>query len=128
MIRRALVGVLFFSFMLSHADWIQFVRIPILLQHFVDHRANTQTRVTWAGFLALHYQNAIQHPDSANQDHGQLPFLSYHTPTLFIPMTSSLAANWTIGTTTMLVKPPFADFLSAVLTMDNCPIWHPPTT
>jgi len=126
MIRRLFYLLLLFSFMLSHADWSQWVRVPILVHHFVEHQATHPTPLTWVDFLELHYGQSIEHPDDAHGDHSKLPFLTYHAPTLFVPLVSS---TFRVVPTLVVLdtfKNTFYDFLPSLLQQDLSTIWHPP--
>lgn len=64
----------------------QFLRIPLLIAHFKDHRSE-EPGMTLSGFLKLHYSANTADKDSDDQQDHQLPFRSMaslqHTDLLF---------------------------------------------
>lgn len=126
MIRRLFYTLLLFSFMLSHAEWSQWVRIPILVHHFFEHQTSQSSPVTWIEFMELHYGKSIDHPDDIHGDHGKLPFLSYHAPSIFVPLVSALPILYLPWTSPVDEELVFSDFQPALLIQDISTIWHPP--
>ena len=63
-----LLGIYLFSFVEFH----QFLRIPILIQHFVEHRQQDPS-ISFMAFLKMHYVGEIVIDDDYQRD-NELPF------------------------------------------------------
>jgi hypothetical protein len=59
-------------YMLSFSEFHQFLRIPVLVQHFIEHRQQNPN-TTLLGFLEEHYIHQYIH-DADYQRDNQLPF------------------------------------------------------
>lgn len=57
----------------SRTEVSQFMKIPVLVQHYFEH-LKTDGDMSFAGFIALHYQHNAQHEDP---HHHNLPFKSH---------------------------------------------------
>ncbi|MBI1342555.1 MAG: hypothetical protein GC171_06460 [Terrimonas sp.] len=69
--RKGTAFILLFSFLLSHTELHQFFKIPVLVEHFKEHRAEDPS-ITFFQFLKLHYNKIIE--DADYQRDQQLPF------------------------------------------------------
>lgn len=68
MLRIVSIGLLFF-YLVSFTEFREAFRLPILVQHFVEHR-NQVADMSFLEFLAMHYSTNLAHDD---QD-MRLPF------------------------------------------------------
>lgn len=127
MIRRFIHVLIIFSFMLSYGEMRQWVRIPVLIHHYIEHQASASAPFSWREFIALHYGKAIEHPDDQHHDHEKLPFLSHHSPTLFTPLIARLPALLGMSCLILPAKRLFTDSPIAIISRFSSPIWHPPT-
>jgi hypothetical protein len=67
------VTIFFLSiYMLSFAEFHHFLRIPVLIQHFKEHR-QLDPSISFVSFLRLHYVGEIVIDDDYQRD-NQLPF------------------------------------------------------
>lgn len=68
-------AILFLSLQLfTHTEICQFVKIPVLVSHYKDHKASNKD-ITFFGFLGLHYFNGDPH-DNTDME---LPFKTNST-------------------------------------------------
>jgi hypothetical protein len=58
--------------MFSFVEFHQFLRIPVLIQHFVEHRQQDPS-ISFMAFLKLHYVGEIVIDDDYQRD-NELPF------------------------------------------------------
>lgn len=126
MIRRFFHGLILFSFLLSHAEWSQWVRVPVLIHHFVEHQSLASDSFSWEQFIQMHYEGNMNHPDDAHGDHEKLPFLTYHALSPCIPLGSPLS---NVPEPILLALPSMQRFvhsLSIFLPRDLSSVWHPP--
>lgn len=65
--------VLIFVFLCSTTEFYQFLRIPILIEHYLDHKSNNST-LGFIAFLQLHYDHHVKDADWETDQ--KLPFLS----------------------------------------------------
>jgi hypothetical protein len=68
MLRITSIGLLFF-YLVSFTEFREVLRLPILIQHFVEHRTQVED-MSFLEFLAMHYSTNQAHDD---QD-MRLPF------------------------------------------------------
>lgn len=68
MLRIVSIGLLFF-YLVSFTEFREVLRLPILVQHFVEHRSQVED-MSFLEFLAMHYSTNQAHDD---QD-MRLPF------------------------------------------------------
>ena len=67
------IAIFFVSiYMLSFSELHQFLRMPVLIQHFIEHRQQDPS-LSLLGFLNLHYIHQYIHDEDYQQDQ-QLPF------------------------------------------------------
>ena len=67
------VAIFFLSvYMLSFSEMHQFLRIPVLIQHFIEHR-HQDPSISLLSFLSLHYIHQFE-MDEDHQRDEQLPF------------------------------------------------------
>jgi hypothetical protein len=59
-------------YMLSFSELHQFLRIPVLVQHFVEHQKQNPD-ISLLAYLELHYVHQYLHDDDYQRD-NQLPF------------------------------------------------------
>jgi len=69
--RKGIAGILLLTFLLSHTELHQFFKIPVLFQHFHEHK-KLDPAITFLGFLKLHYDKIVI--DDDYQRDQQLPF------------------------------------------------------
>jgi hypothetical protein len=67
------VAIFFMSiYMLSFSELHQFLRMPVLIQHFIEHR-HEDPSISLLAFLNLHYIHQYIHDEDYQRDQ-QLPF------------------------------------------------------
>lgn len=64
--------LLLFSFLTADTSFGQFLRIPTLIHHYLEHVKWDNS--TFYEFLCEHYAAKINHPDDKHHDHENLPF------------------------------------------------------
>jgi hypothetical protein len=70
---KALTICLLFIFSVTQTELGQFVKVPLLIEHFITHR-NESTSLTFIDFLWDHYSK--DHQDQDQKEDRKLPFLS----------------------------------------------------
>lgn len=71
-----LVGIIFLKCLTPAMDTAELARLPLLIEHFRQHRAADVT-MDFFKFIALHYANARHHEED-HSTHSQLPFGQHH--------------------------------------------------
>jgi hypothetical protein len=71
-VKRAIAILLLSIYMFSFVEFHQFLRIPLLIQHFVQHRQQDPS-ISFMAFIRLHYVGQIVIDDDYQQD-KELPF------------------------------------------------------
>lgn len=61
----------------TNLEFYQFVKIPILFEHFQDHKSG-DSQITFLEYLKLHYKDG-QHKDADYNADIQLPFQTSNT-------------------------------------------------
>lgn len=59
-------------YLLSTTELYQFLKIPILVEHFIDHK-NQNNTLTLVEFLKMHYDNPVK--DADYEQDQKLPFV-----------------------------------------------------
>ncbi len=74
---RKLIPILLFLFVtISATDLIQFMKLPALTSHFLEHKANS-SHLSFVDFLMMHY-TGHDHNDQDQEKDMQLPFKDMH--------------------------------------------------
>jgi len=68
MLRLAAIG-LFLIYLISFTEFREVLRIPLLVQHYVEHKGQV-AEMSFVEFLAMHYSTDVAHDDRDNR----LPF------------------------------------------------------
>jgi hypothetical protein len=80
---------------LPHGDMEELAKIPVLIQHYLEHKAEAHGNLSFKDFLLTHYKDlhAQSKPDSA---HENLPFFKHTIPAMvfFLPV---FKVNFKIG-------------------------------
>lgn len=71
--RKACALFLLLLYLLTNTEMHQFVRLPILLDHYQEHRA-LKNDISFLEYLSLHYFTYDEH----NHNHQDLPFKHGH--------------------------------------------------
>ena len=69
--RRVIATIFLAVFMLSATELVQLFKIPVLLHHFKEHRADDPS-ISFMQFIRLHYDKIVK--DDDYQEDQQLPF------------------------------------------------------
>lgn len=69
--RRGLAAILLTVFMLSHTELHQFLKLPVLFEHFREHRQE-DPNLGFLAFLRMHYEKIVVDDDYKRDQ--QLPF------------------------------------------------------
>jgi hypothetical protein len=75
------------SFLLSATELNQLLKTPLLIQHYIIHEKENP-KLSFIGFLEMHYFNGDPHDADYNQD-MRLPFKSHNTCTNFVSLNIS---------------------------------------
>jgi hypothetical protein len=67
--------VLLLVFSLAGTEFGQILRLPVLVEHYLEHRKEHQS-LGIGEFLLIHYSR--QHTQGANEQDRQLPFKTHH--------------------------------------------------
>jgi hypothetical protein len=78
-LKKLILYILFPFYLLSATSLQELVKLPVLFQHFFEHKEINQ-QITFANFLIDHY-NDIPHTDNDEERDNQLPFKSLDTST-----------------------------------------------
>ncbi|MBN8836115.1 MAG: hypothetical protein J0I09_02560 [Sphingobacteriia bacterium] len=71
--KNKLIAILCFNlFLFSYTDAYQFLKLPALVQHYIQHKKSSPG-ISLLSFLKLHYQKKLVVDDDFQQD-MQLPF------------------------------------------------------
>lgn len=124
MIKRGLSIFLLISFLCTQTELYQFLKAPLLVIHFLEHK-DLNTSFSYKDFLLVHYF-AEQVRDADYDRDMQLPFKS-HSDKIFwvspalIPERSVTQINFQI----IKKEPkPFLPILESLITQST--LWHPP--
>jgi len=103
----------------------QLMRLPILIDHFVEHRLDTPT-ISFSDYIALHYSGDNQTETEIGRD-SQLPFKNANCPEVFItigmpPEEFPEATTQVFGLAPDVIVPHSSTITSAV----QVSIWQPP--
>src|SRR6185436_5289083 len=71
-VKKAITLFFMCIYMLSFSEIHQFLRIPVLVQHFVEHK-KLNPDITLLAYLELHYVHQYVHDDDYQRD-NELPF------------------------------------------------------
>jgi hypothetical protein len=97
MVRLTSIGLLFF-YLVSFTEFREVLRLPILVQHFVEHKSQVED-MSFLEFLTMHYSTDQAHDD---QD-MRLPFKdcshSFAGQTVVLPLQKMILAETTQKTT-----------------------------
>ncbi len=69
--KRGIAFIFMLTFMLSHTELYQLFKIPVLFEHFNEHKKEDPT-ITFMQFIKLHYDKIVI--DEDYQRDQQLPF------------------------------------------------------
>lgn len=69
------VGLFFilFAFLCSSTEFVELLKMPILVQHFKEHKA-LEPEITFNNFIFDHYWSDVPHTDNDEDRDRQLPF------------------------------------------------------
>lgn len=73
--KRLITLVFFISFTLTCTSFGELLKLPMLAHHYIEH-IHDEKQLTFAEFMAEHYEEQILHPNGKHQDHEKLPFKS----------------------------------------------------
>ncbi|KYH07443.1 hypothetical protein EGI15_06860 [Chryseobacterium cucumeris] len=72
---RKLISILLLSlFLVSTTELYQFLKIPLLIEHYITHK-NLNPEMSLAAFLKTHYDHPVK--DSDHDQDQRLPFVSH---------------------------------------------------
>ncbi|WP_300603996.1 hypothetical protein [Niabella sp.] len=73
-VRRWIAICMLFVYLVSTTEASQFLKIPILVAHFIEHRQQ-DPELTFGAFLKMHYNHPVK--DADYQRDQQLPFVTH---------------------------------------------------
>ncbi len=90
--KKYLAIVLLSLYLCSTTELYQFLKVPVLIEHFIEHKADNP-EMSFYGFLKLHYDHHVKDADWKTDQ--QLPFITHHdfptmVFTLHVPLTIDL--------------------------------------
>lgn len=94
--RRAMASILLVFYLFTSTEFGQFLRLPILIQHFHQHKEDDGI-ADFLDFLAAHY-NVNKPIDEDHHEDTQLPFNSHNGCTHSI----NIIASFTLSVTPVL--------------------------
>jgi hypothetical protein len=72
-VKRKIIAILFLSLLISSStEWLQLLKIPVLVQHFIEHKREDD-KISFIAFLKMHYR-ATPIKDKDYDRDMQLPF------------------------------------------------------
>lgn len=93
-LKRRIHILLLLVFVFSGTEFGQLLRLPLLVQHYLEHKSKHQD-LGIGEFLMIHYSQ--QHQEGANDTDDQLPFKSHHECTKLFsfaaPLNNPIALN-----------------------------------
>jgi hypothetical protein len=81
--KRLTTACLLFLYVFASTELHQFIHLPSLVGHYVEHRSNNPS-ISLAGFIASHYFSGDTQADYAK--HQSLPFKNHNCPEASIAM------------------------------------------
>jgi len=71
-VRKYLLILLVIAFFVSITECIQILKLPLLIEHYKEHKKTNQ-QLNWWSFFYMHYVHEVQY-DSDNNSDLKLPF------------------------------------------------------
>ncbi|MBK5279986.1 MAG: hypothetical protein JJE09_14095 [Bacteroidia bacterium] len=62
MVKRLVAIGLLFSFLVSFTEFSEVLRLPLLIEHFTEHKSKVDDLSFWQ-FLVMHYETDVAHDD-----------------------------------------------------------------
>jgi len=72
-VKGKIVIVLLFAYLIGSTEFHQVLRLPLLVEHYTEHRAQVDEMSFWE-FLVMHYETDVPHDDTDMS----LPFKDCH--------------------------------------------------
>ena len=113
-------------FMLSNTELHQFIKLPVLIHHYIEHQSQNANESLLV-FLTEHYNENSSHSSENNKDHHNLPFKTHDCTAAhsFAVYTShpdlSIAEPVTVSS-----KIPVPANVAFIPSAFLCNIWQPP--
>ena len=63
-------------YVLGTTEACQFLKLPLLVSHFIEHNQQNNSSISFFEYLTLHYNGENQHNDEHQDNDNQLPFKS----------------------------------------------------
>lgn len=82
--RRFSVILVLAAYLTSFSEFHQFLKIPVLVQHFIEHRQEDPS-ISFVKFLSIHYNGKFTRDDDYQRD-SQLPFRTMECMVYSIPI------------------------------------------
>ncbi|MFT3844663.1 MAG: hypothetical protein QM725_06400 [Lacibacter sp.] len=124
---RKATAILFLTiYLFSSTELRQLAKLPILVQHYFEHKSQNSD-ITFAGFLAMHYEKDIIIDNDFAKDQ-QLPFKSHHDCQFILSVAYVPATSFTT-----VIKPVSVETVKHVICNDDfinsvylSSVWQPP--
>jgi len=76
---KKIISILFLLiFLLAHTELHEFLGLPTLIEHYLEHQQEDNTQTFWS-FLLQHYAYTHHTRDNSHHQHEKLPFKTNHS-------------------------------------------------
>jgi len=124
-VKKALVILIFFSFLFSATELKEFLKLSDLIEHYQEHKEHNKN-ISFAGFLWMHYSASSDHDNDTEKD-NKLPFKK-HDHCFIADNTFSIHKNssFTFKNPEQIVSTFFIAHPSFIPSGISNNIWQPP--
>ncbi|WP_312399896.1 hypothetical protein [Chryseobacterium sp.] len=123
-VKRWIAIILLFLHLCSTTELYQFLKIPILIEHYIEHKA-VNSDITVYEFLKLHYDHHVK--DADWQTDQKLPFITHHDlPTIVFTLQNPFFIEFSHfnGSISKRKIPVYNDAFSDLKFINS--VWQPP--
>jgi hypothetical protein len=124
-VKKALIILIFFSFLFSATELKEFLKLSDLVEHYEEHKKDNKN-ISFVGFLWMHYSTTSDHDGDAEKD-NKLPFKK-HDHCFVADNTFSIHKNssFTFQSPEQIVSASFNSHSSFIPSGISNNIWQPP--
>lgn len=123
--KKFLSIVILFSYLSSYTEFREFLKLPILLEHYSEHNSK-DSNLSFSEFLCMHYTHAHEADGDDEQDKN-LPFKSHNG------CASNFSSNLYAQQQTIAIKPVVTELNNSISWNEDyiyssfaASIWQPP--
>ena len=73
-LKKIIVISFLFIFLCANTEIGQLLKLPHLIQHFIEHNNSGDSDVSIVDFITIHYNENQQHSNKGKENHQNLPF------------------------------------------------------